>query len=198
MVVTHRALGESQNNTWLPIKCNSSSATFRASHVVTHRTTSLARIILTSEIGRDRVYYDWYDRTWWLWSFCNYILRSVMPTKDRGCCLPSTSLNDRVTSAKKRVSHDDFACSFHLLRYWIASIGCLGDHQEVRQCDFIFFASEATILQLFVKNTHRPKRTLSRVSGLDLRYLSNLLSNGRKLWRHSRWKQKAQSYLDYK
>ena len=38
----------------------------RASHVVTHRTTGLARIILTSEIGRDRVYYDWYDRTWQL------------------------------------------------------------------------------------------------------------------------------------
>ena len=36
----------------------------RASHVVTHRTTGLARIILTSEIGRDRVHYDWYDRMW--------------------------------------------------------------------------------------------------------------------------------------
>ena len=38
----------------------------RASHVVTHRTTGLARIILTSEIGRDRVHYDWYDRTYLL------------------------------------------------------------------------------------------------------------------------------------
>ena len=37
----------------------------RASHVVTHRTTSRARTILTSEIGRDRVLYGWYDRSWW-------------------------------------------------------------------------------------------------------------------------------------
>ena len=29
-----------------------------ASHVVTHRTTSTARLILTSEIGRDRVFYE--------------------------------------------------------------------------------------------------------------------------------------------
>ena len=36
----------------------------RASHVVTHRTTSRARTILTSEIGRDRVLYGWYDRSW--------------------------------------------------------------------------------------------------------------------------------------
>ena len=35
-----------------------------ASHILTDYTTSSARRSLTSEIGRDRVYFTWYDRRW--------------------------------------------------------------------------------------------------------------------------------------
>ncbi len=53
-------VGENVNENENENKNKKQSKTFstRASHVVTHRTTSLARIILTSEIGRDRVFYD--------------------------------------------------------------------------------------------------------------------------------------------
>ena len=51
-------VGENVNVNVNKNKKQSKTFSTRASHVVTHRTTSLARIILTSEIGRDRVYYD--------------------------------------------------------------------------------------------------------------------------------------------
>lgn len=42
----------------------------RGSRVIPQRSTNLAQPCLTSEIGRDRVYSEWYDRGMQLWNLC--------------------------------------------------------------------------------------------------------------------------------
>ena len=45
----------------------------RGSRVIPQRSTNLAQLCLTSEIGRDRVYSEWFDRGMLRWQYGHYI-----------------------------------------------------------------------------------------------------------------------------